>query len=684
MKKSKEIPVIVETTVGKFLLRDFRPPIQLRTSPRKIKTKIKKDIKRLDENTLSLLTNKKELKKNRKRKINKIKKQLNFNDNNDKKQENNSIFYIISNNEQDYQLNETELTNNKCVLCFVNSKNHRALIFSPRLCRISLLGLFNLEQISGPSASIHGFNLQLLKSYPIFNLSSQSLMSIETSSSSIKSSLNENQIRSFFDNYHVQLPLPEIYIECIQKLAKSHHGLSVFFVEQLQTTWIESMKEFSHSSLSNEWLFNNNNNNVNNNNDDDDEQIQNTNGFKQLWSGMGAFKDNYHRSINYSSEIHSVTNEIVSRLSTKTSNDPLVVFVCGAKDSGKSTYLRYLINKCISQTNSVPKVTFLDCDIGQSEFTPSGSISLINNITEPLFGPSASHLKKPLKSFYFGNIKVDNDKIYNYLNYVKLLYDYIQDDQHDLLLINTMGWGSDTGLIIMKELIDLIKPNILLQLRSSSPHFRHIMPDINHQWLLNAPISDIYRQINEIPLNFSCNKYDYNLLLTPVRHHIHGKSNLTRQACLWSYFCQLEIKHLILKPLIDYVNYIQIFSFEKIGIGLLHRQIQPKYLLQVLNGSIIALCKVRHDMLYHTTSSYPALVDERANVECVGFGLIRSIDMNRRQIHVLIPDNSLPKTIINALIKGYDDCPDEFYFMSIDRWRGRMPPYVTGIINSNI
>ncbi|CAF1565263.1 unnamed protein product, partial [Adineta steineri] len=116
----------------------------------------------------------------------------------------------------------------------------------------------------------------------------------------------------------------------------------------------------------------------------------------------------------------------------------------------------------------------------------------------------------------------------------------------------------------------------------------------------------------------------------------------------------------------------------------LHRQIQPKYLLQVLNGSIIALCKVRHDMLYHTTSSYPALVDERANVECVGFGLIRSIDMNRRQIHVLIPDNSLPKTMINALIKGYDDCPDEFYFMSIDRWRGRMPPYVTGIINSNI
>lgn len=48
-------------------------------------------------------------------------------------------------------------------------------------------------------------------------------------------------------------------------------------------------------------------------------------------------------------------------------------------------------------------------------------------------------------------------------------------------------------------------------------------------------------------------------------------------------------------------------------------------------------------------------------------GLIRAIDMNRRQIHVIIPDQSIEKPAINALVKGYDDCPDEFYFMSIDR-----------------
>lgn len=56
--------------------------------------------------------------------------------------------------------------------------------------------------------------------------------------------------------------------------------------------------------------------------------------------------------------------------------------------------------------------------------------------------------------------------------------------------------------------------------------------------------------------------------------------------------------------------------------------------------------------------------------DCITYfllGFIRSIDMQRREIHVIIPDRNLPKTQINALIKGYDDCPDEFYFMSSDR-----------------
>ena len=149
----------------------------------------------------------------------------------------------------------------------------------------------------------------------------------------------------------------------------------------------------------------------------------------------------------------------------------------------------------------------------------------------------------------------------------------------------------------MKELIDLIKPNLLLQLRSSNPHFRHPMPDITPEWSFSASISTTYREKYRIPLDNSHHEYDYRLLLTPVRQHAQGKSSLTRQACLWSYFSQLERSQLILKPLIDYLDQTHILSFDRIGIGLLHRQIQPKYLLQVINGSIVALGRVKHEMV---------------------------------------------------------------------------------------
>lgn len=41
--------------------------------------------------------------------------------------------------------------------------------------------------------------------------------------------------------------------------------------------------------------------------------------------------------------------------------------------------------------------------------------------------------------------------------------------------------------------------------------------------------------------------------------------------------------------------------------------------------------------------------------------------MNRREIHIILPDRQLLSTTINALVKGQDDCPEEFYYMSIDR-----------------
>ncbi|XP_071228836.1 uncharacterized protein [Salvelinus alpinus] len=57
--------------------------------------------------------------------------------------------------------------------------------------------------------------------------------------------------------------------------------------------------------------------------------------------------------------------------------------VCGAKNVGKSTFNRHLISTLLNHTASVE---YLECDLGQTEFTPSGCFSL-STVREPLLGP---------------------------------------------------------------------------------------------------------------------------------------------------------------------------------------------------------------------------------------------------------------------------------------------------------
>jgi len=67
--------------------------------------------------------------------------------------------------------------------------------------------------------------------------------------------------------------------------------------------------------------------------------------------------------------------------------------LAGYKNSGKSTMMRYFINKCLKKWN---RILVLDFDIGQSEFSIPGCISAFI-IDKPLLGPNYTHLMQPLK-----------------------------------------------------------------------------------------------------------------------------------------------------------------------------------------------------------------------------------------------------------------------------------------------
>jgi polynucleotide 5'-hydroxyl-kinase GRC3/NOL9 len=64
------------------------------------------------------------------------------------------------------------------------------------------------------------------------------------------------------------------------------------------------------------------------------------------------------------------------------SSHPLVALVRGPKRTGKSTFARTLLNRLVS---SFTRVAYLECDVGQTEFTPPGMVAL-HVIDRPVFG----------------------------------------------------------------------------------------------------------------------------------------------------------------------------------------------------------------------------------------------------------------------------------------------------------
>ncbi|TEB28533.1 hypothetical protein FA13DRAFT_1755845 [Coprinellus micaceus] len=76
-----------------------------------------------------------------------------------------------------------------------------------------------------------------------------------------------------------------------------------------------------------------------------------------------------------------------------------VYLVKGPKNTGKSTFSRTLLNKLLE---TYERVAFLECDLGQSEFTPGGMAAL-NLISRPIFGPPFTHPTLPVAAHYIGS-----------------------------------------------------------------------------------------------------------------------------------------------------------------------------------------------------------------------------------------------------------------------------------------
>ncbi|KIJ60990.1 hypothetical protein HYDPIDRAFT_97607 [Hydnomerulius pinastri MD-312] len=154
-----------------------------------------------------------------------------------------------------------------------------------------------------------------------------------------------------------------------------------------------------------------------------------------------------------------------------------ICLVRGPKKTGKSTFARTLVNRLLDRYR---RVAFLECDLGQSEFTPGGMVAL-NVVENYVFGPPFTHPSLPYRAHYIGSTSPRSSPSY-YLSSIQALVETYRldvqfttliddpspgDDRiHDTipLVVNTMGWTKGLGADLNLRIEEFVEPSHIFEI----------------------------------------------------------------------------------------------------------------------------------------------------------------------------------------------------------------------------
>uniref|UniRef100_H3GHP9 Uncharacterized protein n=1 Tax=Phytophthora ramorum TaxID=164328 RepID=H3GHP9_PHYRM len=331
------------------------------------------------------------------------------------------------------------------------------------------------------------------------------------------------------------------------------------------------------------------------------------------------------------------------------------IVVCGGKGVGKSTFCRYLVNRLLAKFDTV---AFLDTDLGQSELTPSGLVAL-HALTTPLLGPGFSHMKNPVRSFFCGNANPGNDPLY-YMKAVKSLlrlYEAKWGSGADSsppksarvpLVINTDGWIKSMGHDLLCNVIQETNPDHVVQLVAATKNKQFDVPTDGRWRVHGVPpwdpvgVTQPPRSSKEMRL---------------YRFHSYF---LARTPCDLPRALLQNLQVLSEKNRVDsniYRAYSQLppfaVPFDQVDISFASSSVPPSQLLFSLNACIVGLCiNPDYKPFEQDTEGPPRIVLQPVHAPCVGVGVIRAVDAEKRRLFVLSP---LPLSVlkrVNLLVRS--------------------------------
>ncbi|KAJ8960421.1 hypothetical protein NQ318_013703 [Aromia moschata] len=320
------------------------------------------------------------------------------------------------------------------------------------------------------------------------------------------------------------------------------------------------------------------------------------------------------------------------------------LLLAGGKGVGKSTFLRFAINRLL---NVFEKIRVIDLDPGQSEFSVPGCISVVS-VTEPVFGPNYTHLRTTDRSL-LSNINVGHDPR-SYIKSVQALMMYYETLPECPTLINTMGFVQGIGLNIISSAIIFIQPTEVIQIesRKSSKNFRtNLSIEVVHQ---NC---DLFES-NRVTLNYNLRKIE---AMSDNRDGWSLQPRESREMCVLSYFGQMMppgtnsiLSHKL--PMYEVkLSSAKITSLEG-------EEIPPA----AINANLVALC---------------SLEDESDIAICLGYAIVRGIDLESETLVLLTPANPSILDKVDRLVLGSVALPPSMY-MTADDVTGSIPYVMQG------
>ena len=347
-------------------------------------------------------------------------------------------------------------------------------------------------------------------------------------------------------------------------------------------------------------------------------------------------------------------------------NNSLVprIVLAGGKGVGKSTYLRWLANRLLARS----PVVVLDLDPGQAELSIPGYFS-VSLVTTPFLGPNFKHIgtsqTQLLVCLGDNNVGSCPDR---FIKILHRLSDYIKTHLSDYpLLVNTMGWCSGVGLMLLVDTIRLLQPTTVVQLHSKYQR-------------KNFPYSLTPETVGSCRDSWrsSRTRLNYNLLeLMAVPESSTAKDMRSKDN--WGLPEPRMLRDLVMLSWLGRTGWpwpVYTIPLASLTLGVIKDKVPPVALLASINNSLVDLCHVKEHQI-RRPADRPELYSVLArsvHKPSLGVGFVRNIDMEKAVLHLATYLQPGQLADVNCLLVGQLHLPSSV--LSGSGKSKHSPPYL--------